>query len=131
MELGAFPVSLAVRNIKASVAFYEKPGFTGQVGDAVMALFQGIFKRNAMTFNPGWNQDAQAVCACTGVRVLQQELKDAGVKFPAGADTATEGPAGFIIAAPDGNPAVLVQDCIQHASERLSNADGLLFGRRA
>lgn len=121
MQLGAFSVSLTVKDIKASVAFYEKLGFThhgGDMaqnwlvmknGDAVIGLFQGMFEKNSLTFNPGWNQDAQAVAAFTDVRGIQAQLKDAGVEFLAEADPATTGPASFVVLDPDGNPVIVDQ----------------------
>lgn len=121
MQLGAFSVSLAVKDIKASVAFYEKLGFTTHVGDvsqnwlvmkngaAVVGLFQGMFEKNALTFNPGWDQNAQAVAPFTDVRELQAQLKADGVEFIAEADTGTTGPGSFIIADPDGNPVIVDQ----------------------
>lgn len=121
MELGAFSVSLAVNDINESVAFYEKLGFTPHMGDisqnwlvmkngeSVIGLFQGMFEKNALTFNPGWNQDAQAVAPFTDVREIQQQLKEAGLEFMAEADPASTGPASFVILDPDGNPVIVDQ----------------------
>ena len=129
MQLGAFSVSLAVKDIKASVAFYEKLGFTRHVGDlsqnwqvmkngdAVIGLFQGMFEKNSLTFNPGWNQDAQAVAPFTDVREIQQQLKETGVEFLAEADLDTTGAASFVVVDPDGNP-VIVDQHVQGASPR-------------
>jgi lactoylglutathione lyase len=121
MELGAFSVSLAVKDIHASKAFYEKLGFTtlGGVidqnwiilknGPHVIGLFQGMFEKNMLTFNPGWDQDAKNVDPFTDVRELQKQLKDAGVAFVSEADEKTTGPASFILTDPDGNPVLVDQ----------------------
>ncbi|MEM6512053.1 MAG: VOC family protein [Pseudomonadota bacterium] len=121
MQLGAFSISLAVKDIKASIAFYEKLGFStmGGVpdenwailknGDHLIGLFQGMFDKNMLTFNPGWNQDAQNLEAFTDVRELQQQLKASGVSFIQEADEATEGPGSFLIEDPDGNPILVDQ----------------------
>jgi catechol 2,3-dioxygenase-like lactoylglutathione lyase family enzyme len=115
MNLGAFSISLAVKNLAASRAFYEKLGFTpfhgdaGQGwqilknGDAVIGLFQGMFEGNILTFNPGWDQAAQPRDPFTDVRELQRRLRDAGVTFMQEADESTTGPASFILTDPDGN----------------------------
>jgi catechol 2,3-dioxygenase-like lactoylglutathione lyase family enzyme len=115
MKLGAFSVSLSVKDIRASKAFYEKLGFSvfgGDMaqnwlimknGDHIIGLFQGMFENNILTFNPGWDQDANKLEAFTDVRDLQRELKAQGVSFQAEADESTSGPASFMIADPDGN----------------------------
>jgi catechol 2,3-dioxygenase-like lactoylglutathione lyase family enzyme len=116
MELGAFSVSLAVKNLEASTRFYEKFGFKVFAGDAsqnwlilkngdhVIGLFQGMFERNILTFNPGWDQNAQKLPSFTDVRDLQRRLKAQGVPFQQEADESTRGPASFIAEDPDGNP---------------------------
>ena len=121
MDLGAFSVSLAVQDIEASRAFYEKLGFVVFAGDAaqnwlilrngdhVIGLFQGMFERNMLTFNPGWDQDANPVDAYTDIRELQRQLKDQGVAFVTEADEGTSGPASFVIVDPDGNPILVDQ----------------------
>jgi catechol 2,3-dioxygenase-like lactoylglutathione lyase family enzyme len=121
MQLGAFSVSLAVKDIAASQAFYEKLGFMkfhgnpaqGWVilknGEHVIGLFQGMFDRNILTFNPGWNQAAQPVGAFTDVREIQRQLKAQGVTFVQEADETTTGPASFIVNDPDGNPVLVDQ----------------------
>ena len=121
MQLGAFSISLAVKDIHASKAFYEKLGFTtfgGEIeqnwlilknGDTVIGLFQGMFEENILTFNPGWDQDAQAVESYTDVRELQRQLKDQGVAFASEADESTTGPASFVVVDPDGNPVLFDQ----------------------
>ena len=115
MELGAFSVSLAVKDIQASRLFYEKLGFIVFAGDQsqnwlimknnshVIGLFQGMFDKNILTFNPGWSQDAQLLETFTDVRELQQELKAHGVDIASEADEGTQGPASFMIVDPDGN----------------------------
>lgn len=121
MQLGAFSISLTVKDIAASVAFYEKLGFSRFVGDitenwvvlkngeTVIGLFQGMFEKNLLTFNPGWNQDAEAVDTFTDVRDLQRELKAKGVEFVSEADEETTGPASFMVLDPDGNPVLVDQ----------------------
>ena len=116
MELGAFSVSLNVKDVEASRVFYEKLGFTKFHGEqsqgwlilrngaATIGLFQGMFERNSLTFNPGWDAEAQPVGSYTDVRELQKQLRDAGVAFTAEADESGSGPAFFIVADPDGNP---------------------------
>jgi len=121
MDLGAFSVSLAVKDIAASMAFYEKLGFKPLGGDPadnwiilkngrhVIGLFQGMFDKNLLTFNPGWDQDAQPLPAFTDVRELQRQLKAAGVTLTAEADEATTGPGYFMLVDPDGNPILVDQ----------------------
>ena len=121
MELGAFSISLAVKDIEASRRFYEKLGFTTFGGDAaqgwlilrngehVIGLFEGMFERNILTFNPGWDQNAQPVDSFTDVRELQRELKAQGVEFQVEADETTTGPGSFIVVDPDGNPVLVDQ----------------------
>jgi catechol 2,3-dioxygenase-like lactoylglutathione lyase family enzyme len=121
MQLGAFSVSLNVKDIEASTAFYEKLGFSRFAGDitqnwlilkngqAVVGLFQGVLERNALTFNPGWDQDAQPLESFTDVRDIQRELKGQGVRFLAEAEEGTTGPASFIVEDPDGNPVIVDQ----------------------
>jgi catechol 2,3-dioxygenase-like lactoylglutathione lyase family enzyme len=121
MDLGAFSVSLAVKNIEASKRFYEKLGFTVFMGDQsqnwlimkngqhVIGLFQGMFDKNILTFNPGWNSDAQQLGEFTDVRELQRQLKDRGVTMIAEADEGSTGPASFMIADPDGNTILVDQ----------------------
>lgn len=121
MELGAFSVSLAVKDIATSKAFYEKLGFTvfgGDIthnwlimknGDTLIGLFQGMFEQNILTFNPGWDSNAQPVANFTDVRVLQQHLQAQGVEFATQADESTTGPASFVIVDPDGNTILVDQ----------------------
>ncbi len=115
MELGNFSVSLAVKDIEASRLFYEKLGFTVFGGDQAqnwlimkngehnIGLFQGMFDKNILTFNPGWNSDAQPLAGFTDIRELQRQLKERGVELIAEADAGSTGPASFMIADPDGN----------------------------
>ncbi len=121
MQLGAFSISLAVKDIAASRAFYEKLGFQVFHGDQtqnwlilkngahVIGLFQGIVERNTLTFNPGWDQDAKPVGEFTDVRELQRRLKEQGVPLVAEADATTNGPAYFVAIDPDGNPVLVDQ----------------------
>jgi predicted lactoylglutathione lyase len=121
MELGNFSVSLAVKNIEVSKLFYEKLGFTvftGQQsqgwlimknGDHNIGLFQGMFDKNILTFNPGWSSDAKALNEFTDVRELQRQLKASGVDMISEADESSTGPASFMIADPDGNTILVDQ----------------------
>ena len=121
MELGAFSVSLAVKNIEASRSFYEKFGFKAFAGDAsqnwlilkngdhAIGLFQGMFEKNILTFNPGWNSNAQKLASFTDIRDLQRQLKAQGVHLQQEADEGTTGPASFIAMDPDGNPILVDQ----------------------
>jgi lactoylglutathione lyase len=121
MELGAFSISLAVKDIKVSKDFYEKLGFKefgGDItqnwlilknGDHIVGLFQGMFDKNMLTFNPGWNQDAQKLNTFTDVRDIQRHLKAQGVELVTEADENTTGPASLIVVDPDGNPILLDQ----------------------
>ena len=115
MELGAFSVSLNVKNIEASKSFYEKLGFSvfgGNAaqhwlmmknGDHVIGLFQGMFENNILTFNPGWDQDAKPLATFADVRELQRALKAQGIEIQTEADESASGPASFVIVDPDGN----------------------------
>ena len=121
MQLGAFSVSLAVRDIQASRSFYEKFGFTAlgfgdgrnwlilKNGDHVIGLFQGMFEKNILTFNPGWDSNAQPVGSFTDIRELQRQLKAQGVTLVQEADESTTGPASFMAVDPDGNPVLVDQ----------------------
>jgi catechol 2,3-dioxygenase-like lactoylglutathione lyase family enzyme len=121
MELGAFSVSLTVKDIKVSHEFYQKLGFKDFHGDIsqnwiimkngnhTIGLFQGMFERNTLTFNPGWDQNAKKLDAFTDVRTLQRFLKEQGVELASEADEATEGPASFLLLDPDGNPILFDQ----------------------
>ena len=121
MELGAFSISLTVKNLEASKQFYEKFGFKAfagepsqnwlimKNGDHVIGLFQGMFDKNILTFNPGWDQNAQKLTAFTDVRELQRQLKAQGVPMASEADETTTGPASFVAMDPDGNPILVDQ----------------------
>lgn len=121
MSLGAFSISLSVKDLSVSKAFYEKLGFTVfagkpeyrylimKNGNALVGLFQGMFEGNLLTFNPGWDENAGLVDPFDDVRVVQQKLKDAGVKLDAEADPATSGPAFITLTDPDGNAILIDQ----------------------
>jgi catechol 2,3-dioxygenase-like lactoylglutathione lyase family enzyme len=121
MELGAFSISLAVKNIETSRAFYEKFGFKVVGGDAsqnwlilrnsdhTIGLFQGMFEKNTLTFNPGWDNNAAQVDTFTDVRDLQRQLKAQGVELLTEADETSTGPASFVAVDPDGNPILVDQ----------------------
>lgn len=121
MGIGAFSLSLTVKDIHASKAFYEKLGFRTFGGDidqnwlimknedCIIGLFQGMFEKNMLTFNPGWNSDAAEVNPFKDVRQLQEELRRKGIAFVSEADPETEGPGSFVILDPDGNPILVDQ----------------------
>ena len=121
MELGNFSVSLAVKDIEASKLFYQKLGFTAFAGDQSqnwlimkngdhnIGLFQGMFDKNILTLNPGWDSNAGTLSEFTDVRELQRQLKASGVNMIAEADESSTGPASFMIADPDGNTILVDQ----------------------
>jgi lactoylglutathione lyase len=122
MQLGAFSVSLAVKDLQASRVFYEKLGFAVVGGDAAqnwlilrnpdvvtIGLFQGMFDRNLLTFNPGWNSEAKDLAAFTDVRDIQKQLEARGLALETRADPSTTGPASIMLADPDGNPILIDQ----------------------
>jgi catechol 2,3-dioxygenase-like lactoylglutathione lyase family enzyme len=121
MQLGAFSISLAVKDLAVSRAFYEKLGFSSmggdpnhgylimKNGDALIGLFQGMFEQNILTFNPGWDVNAEPTEQFTDVRDLQSELKRAGLTLQSEADESGSGPASFVIVDPDGNPILVDQ----------------------
>ncbi len=121
MQLGNFSVSLAVKDIEASKLFYEKLGFTVFMGDQsqnwlimkngdhAIGLFQGMFEKTILTFNPGWNSDAKPLGEFTDVRELQRQLKASGVELMTEADESSSGPASFMIVDPDGNTILVDQ----------------------
>ncbi len=121
MELGAFSVSLAVKDIEASKLFYQMLGFSVFAGDQsqnwlimkngdhAIGLFQGMFEKNILTFNPGWSSEAQPLSEFTDIRELQRRLKDAGVILLSEADESTTGPASLMLVDPDGNMILLDQ----------------------
>jgi lactoylglutathione lyase len=119
--LGTFSVSLAVKDLQASRAFYEKLGFevfAGQPaqnwlvlrnGSATIGLFQGMFERNVLTFNPGWDGAAKPLAEFTDVREIQRRLKAQGITPTTAADEAARGPASILVMDPDGNPILIDQ----------------------
>ena len=121
MNLGAFSVSLAVKDLAASREFYEKLGFEQfggdpehnylimKNGDHVIGLFQGMFEKNMLTFNPGWDQSCGELDEFTDVRDLQKHLQEQGIALDMAADESTEGPASLMITDPDGNPILIDQ----------------------
>jgi catechol-2,3-dioxygenase len=121
MKLGAFSVSLSVKDITASKSFYETLGFTVFAGDlkqnylimkngnSLIGLFQGMFENNILTFNPGWDENASKVDSFEDVREIQKHLKNQGIKLETEADEATSGPASLIFTDPDGNSILIDQ----------------------
>jgi len=121
MELGAFSISLAIKDIEISRAFYEKFGFKVVGGDASqnwlilrnrdlpIGLFQGMFEKNTITFNPDWDKNGNTLDSFTDIRNIQRELKTKGMTFENEADESPTGPASFMIIDPDGNPILIDQ----------------------
>lgn len=121
MKLGAFSVSLTVKDIHISKSFYENLGFQSLGGDitqnwlimknesCIIGLFQGMFDKNILTFNPGWNENAENLDSYTDVRELQKQLKEKGINIVSEADESSEGPAYFTIEDPDGNQILVDQ----------------------
>ncbi len=121
MDLGAFSVSLAVKDLDASRSFYENLGFEVAGGDAsqnwlilrngnhVIGLFQGMFEKNILTFNPGWDQHCNKLDNFTDVREIQRELRSKGIEPQTEADDSTTGPGSLVVVDPDGNPVLLDQ----------------------
>lgn len=121
MQLGAFSVSLAVKDIEASKVFYEKFGFKVVGGDQsqnwlilrnashTIGLFQGMFDQNILTFNPGWDAEAQPLDSFTDIRDIQRQLKERGIQLVSEADEKTTGPASLVATDPDGNTILIDQ----------------------
>jgi catechol 2,3-dioxygenase-like lactoylglutathione lyase family enzyme len=121
MKLGAFSVSLAVKDIKTSHEFYKKIGFEdfhGDIeqnwiimknGDNTIGLFQGMLEKNTLTFNPGWDQFANKLDTFTDIREIQRHFKEQGLELESEAEESSEGPTHFIIKDPDGNPILIDQ----------------------
>ncbi len=121
MILGAFSVSLNVKDIQDSKSFYENLGFRvfgGDIsqnwlimknGNCTIGLFQGMFEKNILTFNPGWDENATKLDSFTDVRELQRQLKAKGIKIETEADEKTSGPASLVLVDPDGNPILVDQ----------------------
>ncbi|KYG82271.1 VOC family protein [Roseivirga echinicomitans] len=121
MKLGAFSISLSVKDLKASKDFYEALGFTVFAGDmeknylimkngnALVGLFQGMFPNNILTFNPGWDENAQKLETFDDVREIQKALKSKGITLQSAADESTSGPASMMVVDPDGNAVLIDQ----------------------
>lgn len=121
MKLGAFSISLSVKDIKASKQFYEQLGFTVFAGDmeknylimknedSLIGLFQGMFENNILTFNPGWDANAQKLEHFDDVRAIQKRLKDNAIPLESEADATTTGPASITLLDPDGNTILIDQ----------------------
>ena len=121
MELGAFSISLNVKDILVSKEFYEKLGFKefgGDIsqnwlimknGNSIIGLFQGMFEKNTITFNSGWDMNASKLDSFSDIRTLQHLLKEQGVELVSEVDDTSEGPASFILMDPDGNPILVDQ----------------------
>jgi catechol 2,3-dioxygenase-like lactoylglutathione lyase family enzyme len=121
MKLGAFSISIAVKDIKASKTFYETLGFTAFAGDleknylimkneeSLVGLFQGMFENNILTFNPGWDQSANTLEQFNDVREIQKHLKSKNITLEHEADEITSGPASFVVLDPDGNAILIDQ----------------------
>lgn len=121
MKLGAFSISLSVKDLKASKKFYEKLGFNTFAGDleqnylimkndnALIGLFQGMFQGNILTFNPGWDENANHIDNFDDIREIQKQLKNSGLKLTSEADEKTEGPASIMLIDPDGNNILIDQ----------------------
>jgi catechol 2,3-dioxygenase-like lactoylglutathione lyase family enzyme len=121
MDLGAFSISLTVKDIEASKAFYEKLGFTkfgGDIaqnwlilknGETTIGLFHAMFEKNMLTFNPGWDSNATNLETFTDIRALYKDLKEQGLEIDGEVDESSEGPASFTLIDPDGNPILFDQ----------------------
>ncbi|WP_298474019.1 VOC family protein [uncultured Maribacter sp.] len=121
MKLGAFSISLTVKDLELSKAFYQNIGFSVFAGDldkkylimksnnSLIGLFQGMFDKNIITFNPGWDENAQKPSSYTDIRDIQNKIKENGISIPNEIHENTSGPASFIITDPDGNPILFDQ----------------------
>lgn len=121
MSIGAFSLSLSVKDIGVSKKFYETLGFKEfagvlddkwiimQNGNVTIGLFEGMFEKNLLTFNPGWNDQAENLESFKDIRVIQEELREKGIKFDSEVEENTEGPGSFMISDPDGNPILVDQ----------------------
>lgn len=121
MRLGAFSISLNVKDIHTSKKFYETLGFAIFAGDiernylimkngnSLVGLFQGMFEQNILTFNPGWDEDANTLDSFEDVREIQKHLKQSGIKLEQEADENSSGPASVVLIDPDGNPVLIDQ----------------------
>ncbi|MEO0387047.1 MAG: VOC family protein [Pseudomonadota bacterium] len=118
-DLGAFSMSLPVKDLSTSIAFYEKLGFTAagggdkwmmmRMGDKVIGLFEGMFDKPMLTFNPGWSQGAENLDRFTDIREIQKALKAQGIQPEPECDPASTGPASLVVTDPDGNPILIDQ----------------------
>jgi catechol 2,3-dioxygenase-like lactoylglutathione lyase family enzyme len=121
MKVGAFSISLSVKDLKKSMTFYETLGFKIFAGDfdkkylimknedALVGLFEGMFEGNILTFNPGWDQNANKLKEFDDVRTIQKALKSKGIALTAEADESTTGPASIVLIDPDGNSILIDQ----------------------
>jgi catechol 2,3-dioxygenase-like lactoylglutathione lyase family enzyme len=121
MKLGAFSISLSVKDLAASKAFYENLGFTVLGGDmkksylimknenALIGLFHGMFEKNILTFNPGWDENGKNIAKFDDVRDIQRQLKTSGIKLDSEADEKSIGPASLVLTDPDGNAILIDQ----------------------
>jgi catechol 2,3-dioxygenase-like lactoylglutathione lyase family enzyme len=121
MKLGAFTVSLSVKNLETSKDFYEKLGFTAFAGDltnnylimkngnALVGLFQGMFEDNILTFNPGWDESANPINDFDDVRAIHQDLVSKGIKLEREPEAGSKGPGSIVLIDPDGNPVLIDQ----------------------
>lgn len=121
MKLGAFSISLAVKDLEVSKYFYEKLGFAVFAGgmeqnylimkneDSLVGLFHGMFENNILTFNPGWDQNAGTLESFDDVRDIQKDLKNHGIKLETEADESTTGPGSIVLTDPDGNAILIDQ----------------------
>ncbi|WP_439481363.1 VOC family protein [Cyclobacterium plantarum] len=121
MNLGAFSISLNVKDLKTSSDFYEKLGFSVFGGDldknylimkngnALVGLFQGMFENNLLTFNPGWDENAQKLNQFDDIRSIQKKLKEEGISLVTEADESSSGPGSFVVMDPDGNTILVDQ----------------------
>lgn len=121
MKLGAFSVSLSVKDIKASKTFYEQLGFSVFAGDieknylimkngnSLIGLFQGMFEQNILTFNPGWDESANTLDSFDDIRDIQKQFKSKKIKLESQADETTSGPASLVLYDPDGNTILIDQ----------------------
>lgn len=121
MKLGAFSISLAVKDLKKSQEFYEALGFKVFAGNpemnylimknenSLIGIFQGMFEQNILTFNPGWDENAKTLESFDDVRVIQKSLKEKKIKLDTEADESSSGPANIVLTDPDGNHILIDQ----------------------
>lgn len=121
VQLGNFSISLTVKDVQASKDFYEKLGFKVSGGDikrkyvimqnetSTVGLYQGMFEKNSLTYNPGWDRDCKTLAEYQDVRDIQKELKSRGLTLSLSADESSTGPAFIVLSDPDGNPILIDQ----------------------